>query len=129
MGRIALVLYICSSIAWAHVELWVIYHQGCPSCENFLDNVIPTYPLPSWQKNHKSVPIKLLNAGFPLHQQLIRLIEPPVFSTPTFLYVNTQGETAQVLERWAGFKDTATFYDQLSQAMKNNSQALEKKKV
>lgn len=107
---------LLASVVVASQELWVVYHTGCARCDAFLNEVVASYPDASLMNDQAVLPIKLLNASIPLHQEVIVKIQPPVMSTPTFLIVEKSASSAapQVLDRWVGYKTKLGFYQRLT---------------
>ena len=126
MRKVLLALLgLLASSLWASQELWVIYHTGCSRCDAFLNEVVTTYPDAALMGRPVFLPIKLLSASLPLHQELITKIDPPVYSTPTFLRVEKQSESAKikVLDRWVGYKNKDLFYQKLNEVVSISPQA------
>lgn len=105
------------SLAVASQELWVIYHNGCPKCEAFLSEVLSDYPDKNMVSPSFYLPVKLLNTSLPVHQEQIARIKPAVFSTPTFLKVESSNGVLTVLDRWVGYSNKKDFYKKLNEAM------------
>ena len=111
------ILVFWSAVILASNQLWVVYHPGCPSCDSFLAEIVPEYPKNIFTNYNKFIPLKLLNAELPIHQEIIAGIHPEIYSTPTFLYVQIKNSDITVLSRWLGYKSTKDFYTQLDHAI------------